>query len=94
MLGSQAGCPILVLALVFTNPLRLRQLDWASLAVPAPQMALWHWLCARGDPVAAGSISDLCVTVAGGEGREESSPREGGLCFIYIFIFIIIILNS
>lgn len=54
-------------------------------AVPAPQVALWHWLCAQGVPVAAGNISDRCVTVAGGEGGEENSPKEGRVYFIYIY---------
>lgn len=38
--------------------------------------------------MAAGNISDSCVTAAGGEGSEENSPKEGRVYFMYFFFLI------
>lgn len=37
--------------------------------------------------MAAGNISDSCVTAAGGEGSEENSPKEGRVYFNVFFFF-------
>lgn len=76
--SSQAGCPILALPFIFTNPWRPKQLDGASHVVA-------H--CASSSVALAVCPRASCVTMAGGEGREENSPKEGCVCFIYILFF-------